>query len=387
MPISEETKPVLETNWLSIMLIWAALLFMNGVYLVLVILLSGTWLENGESILPLGSVRVVLFSLAIATIIAAHYLKKAWTIPESTVLSGSQTTRTEHPAVNKYRFLVIILSTMLGSIGLYGFVLFLLTSNTAGAFQLMAVSVASMIYYRPTKVELLDMLIKMEAGEDGEATIDDTEDEKLGELFECLRCKEKDSVEGAFLRPHHDRVRLDIDGAIAPRRKDYNHPSDPWIATLCRQCGFFSGEIRIKDVNQTIDRYGSPEFKASIGQEMPGDSNASNRSDMTAGTACPGCKGNRTIACKITITPKKRQLLFMVGHPSKHWGGPKVLMKPDGLICLDCSVLLAEADEPTDKLPRPKLVPHFSASFGKVVMTLGAIIALYLLWMMVSPFF
>jgi hypothetical protein len=53
---------------------------------------------------------------------------------------------------------VIISLALCESVGIYGLVLFFLGKNTMDLYLLLGVSAAAMIYYRPRKDELLNLL-------------------------------------------------------------------------------------------------------------------------------------------------------------------------------------------------------------------------------------
>jgi hypothetical protein len=68
---------------------------------------------------------------------------------------------TQHPAVARYTVIVIITSALLESIGLYGLILFFIAKDSLSLYQLLGLSAAAMLFYRPKKEDLLALAERM----------------------------------------------------------------------------------------------------------------------------------------------------------------------------------------------------------------------------------
>jgi len=159
----QEEMKQLETGWRVALFIWGAILASLGIYLVVCIIVEKEMQINIDPKLPLETIKYALFGVSIITLFVVHYLRKFLLRNISSNVISSQTSLPQHPAVGKYLVLVIISSALLESIGIYGLVLFFLAKDTSSFYQLLIISAAAMIYYRPRKDELLNIAAQMKA--------------------------------------------------------------------------------------------------------------------------------------------------------------------------------------------------------------------------------
>jgi hypothetical protein len=151
----------LVSGWRIVLLIWGAILASLGVYLI-VCLNIGTALQvNIAPDFPLTTLKYALFGVACVTLVVVFILRKFLLNPDRSGLNSTHTTSAQHPAITKYTQAVVITSALLESIGIYGVVLFLLAKDTRSLYQLLIISAAAMVYFRPRKEELLKLAKQM----------------------------------------------------------------------------------------------------------------------------------------------------------------------------------------------------------------------------------
>jgi hypothetical protein len=153
----------LETGWRVVLLIWGAILASLGIYLVVCMIIEKEMQINIDPKLPLETIKYALFGVSIITLLVVYYLRKFLLKTTSSNVISSQTSSPQHPAVGKYLVSVIITSALLESIGIYGMVLFFIAKDTSSLYQLLIISAAAMIYFRPRKDELLNLSAQMKA--------------------------------------------------------------------------------------------------------------------------------------------------------------------------------------------------------------------------------
>ena len=150
----------LDSGFQSIVMIWGAILLSLGVYLA-VCLSFGEKLPFvvGEGV-PLMTLKYAFFGLSMATLAGVHFLR-AFLLKHPGVGSISKAPGSSS-AVARYTLVVIIVSALLESVGVYGLLIFLLAGDTLTLYQLLGLSAAAMLYYRPKKGELLELARRME---------------------------------------------------------------------------------------------------------------------------------------------------------------------------------------------------------------------------------
>ena len=116
---------------------------------------------------PLDVVRKILYGIAIFTLILAHFLRKLMLVGG---FGGSGPMSLKPPApVNqrsllvKYAIAMIVSLALSESIGIYGFVLFLLGDDFQTLHIFIAISALGMFYYRPKREDLETLAYAMQA--------------------------------------------------------------------------------------------------------------------------------------------------------------------------------------------------------------------------------
>jgi hypothetical protein len=131
------------------------------IYLVICIAIEENLHTNTDPTFPLETIRYALFGASLLTLIAVYFLRKILLKRGVTAPGARQTSSTQHLALAKYTVAVVATSALLESIGIYGVVLFLLAKDSRSLYQLLILSAAAMIYFRPRKDELMYLAEQM----------------------------------------------------------------------------------------------------------------------------------------------------------------------------------------------------------------------------------
>ncbi len=144
-----------------ILFIWGAILGSLGIYLAVCLVLGDTLTGSMPDGFPLTTLRYALFGISVFTLVAVHFLRGFLLENPGLMRSARPVPSSQHPAVARYTVVVIITSALLESIGIYGLILFLLARDSLSLYQLIGLSALAMLYYRPKKVDLLDLAERM----------------------------------------------------------------------------------------------------------------------------------------------------------------------------------------------------------------------------------
>ncbi len=154
----------LDRSWTMIRTIWGALVGSLAVYL-----LAGNVIETRlrpvDVGFPVETMRTVLFCLAIATIVATSYIRKALLkIPSAgpSSLFPRSPVQIQHPAAIKYLQAIVVAMALSESLAVYGLVLFFLSRDASTLYLFIGMAALAMFYYRPVKEELLQLAEEME---------------------------------------------------------------------------------------------------------------------------------------------------------------------------------------------------------------------------------
>jgi len=154
----------LEKGMMTMKIIWFAMLGALAVYLFVAI-------HIGASIQPsmnedtFNVLRTILYALALATLAATRYIRKL--VLSGKIGPGQPSPVSRHPMLQKYSAATVLSLAMSESIGIYGFVLFLLGKNSMDLYLLLLISAAAIVMYRPRKGQLISL---MQEGQGDSAT-------------------------------------------------------------------------------------------------------------------------------------------------------------------------------------------------------------------------
>ncbi len=145
----------LEKGWKKILIIWFSMPATLGIYIIICNIAEEQLQFGLDPELPVETIKNALYAVSIATIICVHYLRSYMLNNIRPAPDLTHASELQHPAVGRYLTIIIIVSALLESIGIYGLLLFLFSNNFTILYQFIAVSAAGMIYFRPRKEELI----------------------------------------------------------------------------------------------------------------------------------------------------------------------------------------------------------------------------------------
>nr|WP_319394595.1 hypothetical protein [uncultured Desulfobacter sp.] len=157
----QDDEKRLLSGWRIVLIIWGAILGSLGVYLIVCLNIETALQVNIGPDFPLATLKYALFGVACVTVVVVYILRKFLLNSGRSIVNSTQAASAQHPALAKYTTAVVITSALLESIGIYGVVLFLLAKDTRSLYQLLSISAAAMIYFRPRKEELLNLAKQM----------------------------------------------------------------------------------------------------------------------------------------------------------------------------------------------------------------------------------
>jgi hypothetical protein len=153
----------LEAGWRVILVIWGVMLASLGIYIVICINIEKSIQINTDPSFPLKTIRYALFGVSCITLFVVYCLRKFLMKPNISIANSRQMSSNQHPAVGKYTVAILMTSGLLESIGIYGVVLFLWAKDTSSLYQLVIISAAAMLFFRPRKEELFNLAAHMNA--------------------------------------------------------------------------------------------------------------------------------------------------------------------------------------------------------------------------------
>jgi hypothetical protein len=151
----------LKAGWRVVLLIWGAIFASLGIYLIVCLIVEKGLQTNIDPDFPLETIKYALFGVSFITLIVVYYLRKFLLRQSTSVINSSQTLSVRHPAIGRYTIIIIITSALLESIGIYGVILFLLAKDYLSLYQLLTISALAMLYFRPRKIELINLSAQM----------------------------------------------------------------------------------------------------------------------------------------------------------------------------------------------------------------------------------
>jgi len=145
--------------------IWLALVISLFVYAVL-----GMYLED-RIFVPMPGRQFALFQTALyavapLTVVMSFFVRKFMLSGKRRVAGGaarpSDSGTRRHPAVALYAKAMVVSLAMAESVGIYGFVLFLIGKNRSDLYVWMLVALALMLLYRPRREQVLDLAERLQ---------------------------------------------------------------------------------------------------------------------------------------------------------------------------------------------------------------------------------
>ena len=149
-----------EKQLLILWIIWASMVGSLLIYVFICHQCGDQIRRTASPNFPLDLIRNILYGLAIFTIFLIHILRKFMlTALKSSLLSNRPS------LLAKYTIAVIVSLLLSESIGIYGFVLFLLGDDFRTLHIFIGISALAMFFYRPKREELETLAIAMQTEE------------------------------------------------------------------------------------------------------------------------------------------------------------------------------------------------------------------------------
>ena len=148
----------LDRSWKVIKSLWYSFVGSLAVYLFLCKFMEDE-LQPMENIVPLTTLKRIIFCMAILVLFAANYARKVMLNTDSS--DHALSSKVQNPAAGKYITAMIVAMGLSESIGVAGVVLFYLFKDSATLYQFLIFSSMAMFYFRPRKEELLQIAVEM----------------------------------------------------------------------------------------------------------------------------------------------------------------------------------------------------------------------------------
>lgn len=168
--LETETSKAIDKGVRTLWVIWAAMLVSLLMY-VFICHQPGVGFKNvGGSVFPIGLLRNIFFGAGAAAWLMAFFMRRSMLSVRAGISKPKPVERMVKwdapPYIAKYATAVIVSLALSESIGIYGFVLFLLGGGFKTLYTFIGISAVAMVFYRPKReeVERLAMAYKKQAG-------------------------------------------------------------------------------------------------------------------------------------------------------------------------------------------------------------------------------
>jgi len=170
--VETQEKAAIDKGIQTLWVIWAAMLGSLLVY-VFICHQPGIGFKGvEESDFPLGLLRNILFGVGIATWLLAYFMRRSMLSVRAGIPKPKPAERMVQwngpPFIAKHATAVIVSLALSESIGIYGFVLFLLGDSFQTLYTFIGISALAMVFYRPKREEMeqLAKVYQQSGGED-----------------------------------------------------------------------------------------------------------------------------------------------------------------------------------------------------------------------------
>jgi F0F1-type ATP synthase membrane subunit c/vacuolar-type H+-ATPase subunit K len=162
MLVGHEGKDEIEKGYRRLYIIWMALVASLFFYILICHMLGDAYRQNIKPGYPYETMQKSLLLVSIVQLGLSLYFRKFLLSSRSSVHKSKLTPRISSQSVSpelaKYFIAVLVTNALSESIGIFGFVLFLLGDTYETLYLFMAISTVAMIYHRPKKDELLGLV-------------------------------------------------------------------------------------------------------------------------------------------------------------------------------------------------------------------------------------
>ena len=160
--LSEMEKKDVEQGFVRIYIIWGGLFFSLFIYMAIALFVGDEIRKGMMNQIPISLFRNILLCVSAVEIIVIGLLRKkilskdTHENPESRQIVTGQFT-----PISQFMTATIISSAIAESIGIYGLVLYFLGASIGNFYLFIVISAAVMLFYRPKKEELVNILTDM----------------------------------------------------------------------------------------------------------------------------------------------------------------------------------------------------------------------------------
>ena len=165
----ENQGNAIEKGLLTLWIIWAAIMGSLLIYVFLCHQFGDAIRQDMGTNFPLPLMRNIFYGIAIITLFLTHFLKRfilggtfSGTLSES-LKSGQHSNQSSFLA--KYSTALIVSLALSESIGIYGFVLYLLGADFQTLYTFIGISALAIYVHRPKREEIEALAIAMETEE------------------------------------------------------------------------------------------------------------------------------------------------------------------------------------------------------------------------------
>jgi F0F1-type ATP synthase membrane subunit c/vacuolar-type H+-ATPase subunit K len=153
------TEQELNKGMTTLKSIWFALFASLTLYVLSAPLLIKSSAKTTFSPEAYNTLRLILFGAALATLAATWYVRKYLLSAKAAAKPAKR--MPNHPAVARYTSSMMVAMGMSESIGIYGFILYILGQNQIDLYLLTILSAAAMTLYYPKRQDIIDLAKKM----------------------------------------------------------------------------------------------------------------------------------------------------------------------------------------------------------------------------------
>jgi hypothetical protein len=151
-------RGTVESKLLIMWILWGSMVGSLVIYIIICIMIGDQIRRPINPEFPLVLLRNIFFGIGITALIAARFIRKSIlrvTPGDPGSVSTPQTSPRDLSKIyGKYTTAMIISLALCESVGIYGFILFIMGDGFQTLYAFMIISAAGMFYYRPKREEI-----------------------------------------------------------------------------------------------------------------------------------------------------------------------------------------------------------------------------------------
>jgi hypothetical protein len=161
--LEAQEQAAINKGMRNIWVIWAAMLGSLFIYIFICHQPGVEFKGVGVSDFSIGLLRNIFFGAGAAALLMGYFMRKSMLSIRTEIPKQKPVERMVKwdgpPFIAKYATAVIVSLAFLESIGIYGFVLFLLGDSFQTLYTFIVVSALAMVFYRPKREELEKLVL------------------------------------------------------------------------------------------------------------------------------------------------------------------------------------------------------------------------------------